>query len=143
MNHFIYAMKSADPAPAAGGDTKSWFEYYKWDVDGGSFVPVSQECLEGYEIGKGELDLLWFAMDGRFLGCTPILALEPAFSGNMEMHYDTRLTQVLPEGLNIYTGESTGRAVDQKILDTLKSSFDGLYPPRDPAYAMSLRRTVI
>ena len=43
MSHFIYAMNSVDPAPAADGDTKSWFEYYKWDVDDFAFVPVHRD----------------------------------------------------------------------------------------------------
>jgi hypothetical protein len=68
MKHVLYNMQGAAPAPAGDGDTKSWFEYYKWDVDGEVFVPVQDTRAK-------EGDVLWFAMDGDIIGCAIVLRL--------------------------------------------------------------------
>lgn len=70
MKHLAYVMVSTSPAPAGDGDTKSWFEYYKWN-GGETFVPVSFPFLSAEEG-----DLLWFVMDGKVLGGAPILRVE-------------------------------------------------------------------
>lgn len=133
MNHFIYAMKSTDPAPAAGGDTKSWFEYYKWDVDGHAYIPFPEAALIGIE--PNTASTLWFVMDGALLGCVPVDAFMPCLQDDVvELHYDTRAMQVAPEGppereLNWVTGV----AGDQNLMDVLKRSFDAQYPPRNQA----------
>lgn len=137
MNHFVYAMRSTDPAPAAGGDTKSWFEYYKWDVDGLAFVPVAEEKLEGYV--PHSADLIWFVMDDKLLGCCRVHTIMPSLSGAVELHYDTRLMQEAPVPLALDNVTwTTGFSTDKKLLDGLKQSFDATCPPRDEELASSL-----
>jgi len=62
MSHVIYRMKGDDPAPQAGGDTKSWFYYYKWNTEEPVFVPVDL----GFRVTLG--DFIWFILDGIVLG---------------------------------------------------------------------------
>lgn len=135
MNHFIYAMNSADPAPATGGDTKSWFEYYKWNVDGPTYVPVSEEFP--LALDPDHRPYLWFVMDGNILGCVLVHSFMQALSGAMEVHYDTRLIQVKTGTEVLTTTEKTGRATDQSLYEALKMRFDQKYPQRDPALAVS------
>ncbi len=139
MNHFIYAMKSSDPAPAAGGDTKSWFEYYKWDVDGHAFIPYPDAAL-GFEHPNSII--LWFVMDGVLLGCVPVDGFMPCLQdGIIEFHYDTRHMQVAPTGEHAYTfGDQvrTGKAADQSLFTALKQTFDAQHPPRNQAAAEDL-----
>lgn len=130
MNHFIYAMNSEDPAPATGGDTKSWFFHYKWDVDDFTYVPVSEHLLIGEDP-----DVLWFIMDKVLLGCVHVHAMIPALQGNAELHYHTGLIQVAPEGLYSDLNHNTGRAPVGDTFDKLKAAFDAQYPPRDQELA--------
>lgn len=137
MNHFIYAMNSSDPAPASGGNTKSWFEYYKWDVDGQAYVPVKEDDLIGFEPGPG--NVLWFVMDSTILGCVPIIAAMPTLSDVVELHYDTRLMQVAGGlALMVSADVKTGKAANQPLFDTLKRRFDAQHPPRNQAAAEGL-----
>ncbi len=133
MNHFIYSMVATDKAPAAGGDTKSWFYYYKWDVGGLAYVPVPEELLADYE--EVPVDTLRFVMDTKLLGCVCVAEILPAFSGGVELHYDTNMIQVQPEAApEIRVLGTTGRisagSEAQSMLDTLKRSMDAQYPPR-------------
>ncbi len=141
MNHFLYAMTSTAPAPAAGGDTKSWFYYYKWDVEGLAFVPVAEELLDADE--PAHIDTLWFVMDGVPLGCCPVHSIMPSLGGPVELHYDTRLIQVLPADvlpttLPYSTGLIPSDSDEQKLFDNLKKRVDKTYPPRDEELASSL-----
>lgn len=135
MNHFIYVMKSTDPAPAAGGDTKSWFEHYKWDVDGIAFVPVPEGMLVDLE--SRPVDVLWFVMDNLVLGCAPIHACMPSLSGKIELHYDTRLIQEAGTPKLEYNNP-TGRCGNDALFDEIKRTFDAMYPPRDQILADEL-----
>ncbi len=82
--HFLYMMISDAKAPGAGGDTLSWFRYYKWEADVGEvFVPMVDE----QELSAG--DLLWFIMDGEIWGYVTILRVDRACSGTQELWYDS------------------------------------------------------
>ncbi len=141
MNHFIYSMKSTDRAPAAGGDMKSWFEYYKWDVDGHTFIPMPEDVVG--ELEPGATSILWFAMDGILLGCVPVEGFHPTLSmeGQVELHYNTQLMQVAPTGdLAIITKDQTGRIANRAAYDDLKKHFDVRHPPRNAAAAEGLQQ---
>ena len=128
MNHFIYAMNADDPAPAAGGDTKSWFEYYKWDVGGRAFVPVPEASLIDHELHS--VDVVWFIMDGVLLGCCTVDSMMPSLNDQVELHYDTDNMQVPPKGAYVGIPHKTGRAPDAGPYDMLKRLFDAQHPPR-------------
>jgi hypothetical protein len=49
MAHFVYAMQASSKPPAGDGTTQGWFRYYKWDIDGEAFVPVSGCARRGPE----------------------------------------------------------------------------------------------
>lgn len=133
MNHLIYSMTSTDPAPATGGDTKSWFEYYKWDVDGHAYIPFPEAELIGIEANVPST--LWFIMDGVLLGCVPVDGFMPCLQADVvELHYDTRAMQVAPtEVPERRLNWATGRAGDTNLMEVLKRSFDAQYPPRGAA----------
>lgn len=80
MKNYNYVIRSDRPAPTAGGDQKSWFLYYKWNIEGGAWVPAP----EGAEVG----DFLWFYVDGELMGAVEILQLLPSSAPFMEAHYD-------------------------------------------------------
>jgi len=131
MNHFIYSMNSVDPAPATGGDTKSWFFYYKWDVDGMAYVPVPEDDFEGYELGGGR-DLLWFLMDKMVLGFVPIVSIMPSLDGKVELHYDTRelLDCIETSAGMLPVDEKTGRPSDPGTFNKLYEYFEAVVPTR-------------
>jgi len=80
MKNYDYIIRSDRPAPTAGGDEKSWFLYYKWNIEGGAWVPAP----EGAEVG----DFLWFYVDGELMGAVEILQLMHGPMPFMEAHYD-------------------------------------------------------
>ncbi len=136
MNHFIYSMVAADKAPAAGGDTKSWFYYYKWDVDDRAYVPAPEGALDVDEPPAGMT--LWFVMDTKLIGYVPVLKVLPAFSGGIELHYDTREIQVVPEAGAPEITLATGPAFEwEKMLDKLKAELDKTCPPRNQTLPQS------
>lgn len=71
MKHIPYVMVGSDKAPAGDGNTASWFEYYKWNADGETYVPVRHPFIEAEEG-----DFLWFVLDSKVLGGVPILRAE-------------------------------------------------------------------
>lgn len=79
MRHHLYLMSSIAPAPAGDGDTRSWFFFYKWNVEGDTYVPQKRPFLEA-EQG----DVLWFVLDGCVLGGAPITRVELEYSANRE-----------------------------------------------------------
>ncbi len=58
--HFLHVMNPKAKAPAGDGDTKSWFQFYKWNVEGEVFFPLPMPGLDGVVPG----DYLWFAEEG-------------------------------------------------------------------------------
>jgi len=108
MNHFLYFMKSNAKAPAGDGDTKSWFLYYKWNIEGESWVPKEAPF---YEAEPG--DMLWFVIDGTLLGGVPILRIEnPSLPHqNQDVWYDAGKILESPEG-----GLREGEQVDYLLV---------------------------
>lgn len=80
----LYVMHGEKKAPAGTGTVDSWFRYYKWEVEGETYVPQSppiQDVQEG--------DILWFIMDGEVLGYVPLLHVrEDAINGRQEFWYN-------------------------------------------------------
>lgn len=88
MRHYLYPIDSVRKAPAAGGDMKSWFYFYKWDVVDETFVPVTGEYVRCFcNVTPG--DLLWFAVNKLLVGYVEILRVEQELSqGLLELWYD-------------------------------------------------------
>lgn len=68
VRHFLHRMNGSDPAPT-GGDTATWFRFYKWDVEGEVFAPRSAQQHLPATAG----DYLWLSMDGQVVGCVELL----------------------------------------------------------------------
>lgn len=117
MQHYIYLMNGSDPAPAGGGDTKSWFEYYKVGTGPDVFVPFTAEQLPEEErpnVG----DLLWFIMDGFPTGVTKITGalVDPMHWGSVEVFYDSdRVTPVISGGC-VKAVDRSGKVTDPTSL---------------------------
>jgi hypothetical protein len=73
-------MQPDSKPPAGDGDTASWFRYYKWAVEGETFVPVHGR--DPLPVGAG--DMVWFAMGSKILGGAPILRVEVEFSRQLQ-----------------------------------------------------------
>ena len=132
MKHFIYYMTGTDPAPASGGDTKSWFMYYKWDVDGEAFVPFPESSLSK-DVVVEPGDRLWFIMDGFPIGCVPILRTAPDPLNNaIEFHYDTRKMQEALHDRSHVVRTTTGLAENElaEQMQLVSARFDSMHPPR-------------
>ena len=90
MQHYIFAMRAGEPAPAGRGDTKSWFEYYKVGNGPHTFVPFPAASIEEEEppnVG----DNVWFSMDGFLTGVAKItdVQLGSLMSSAVEVYYDS------------------------------------------------------
>lgn len=89
MQHYIYSMVAAAPAPAGLGDTKSWFDYYKSGAGPEVFVPFTAEQLPA-KVLPNVGDALWFAMDGLIFGVARITdAMDDYVTGKVEVYYDS------------------------------------------------------
>ena len=79
----MYRMKGTDPA--FFGTVRTWFYFYKWQVEGEVFVPRKSGCTLEAQPG----DILWFVLDDRLLGGATVLRvmLDP-FSGSQELWYE-------------------------------------------------------
>lgn len=95
MRHFVYTMRSEDPAPAGDGDTGSWFRHYKWAVDDQVFVPKRYPFLDATEV-----DYLWFSLDGVLLGGVPLDAVDTPSTPTQrqELSYHTKKILEMPPG---------------------------------------------
>lgn len=60
--HHLYVMNPKATAPAGDGDTKSWFLFYKFRVEGEVFVP---KLVPFFSVEVG--DYIWFAFEGQVL----------------------------------------------------------------------------
>lgn len=131
MRHFIYAMDGSKPALAGGGDTESWFLYYKWNVGGEAFVPVPAEVGEMPEAG----DLLWFLLNMYVIGYVEVLCTreDSAVLGTFEVVYNTqdiRAGGPHDSAFPLYC--PTGMATEEiaQVLTGMQKYFDG-FPKRE------------
>lgn len=113
MQHYTYLMRGNDPAPAGGGDTKSWFEYYKVGTGPDVFVPFTSEQLPP-EHRPNPGDYLWFFMDGFLTGVTKVtgVLVDPLNNAVVEVYYDS--DRVVPTLVADFGAPEpvTGRVVD-------------------------------
>lgn len=108
-------MCSTTPAPAGDGDTKSWFEFYKWTADGETYLPVKHPFISA-EAG----DFLWMVMDGRVLGGVPILRVEtPTLPvQTQEVWFDASQILESPEFQPMIKGREIDPDVGELLLRT-------------------------
>ena len=88
MKHFVYNLISGAAAPAGGGDTGSWFRFYKRQNDGETFVPVAADVSaeKGCRVRPG--DRLWFVLDGEIVGGVSVLrVVSDELRGSSELWY--------------------------------------------------------
>lgn len=80
---FLHQMRQLDHAPS--GDIRSWFRYYKWNVEGDVFVPRHP----GKHLPIAPGDVLWFGVDDELVGAASIkqVLLDPLGSGLQELWY--------------------------------------------------------
>jgi|HigsolmetaAR201D_1030396.scaffolds.fasta_scaffold18162_3 hypothetical protein len=109
--HHLYVMNPIAAAPAGDGDTKSWFLFYKFRVEGEVFVPKTAPLFKA-EPG----DYIWFAFEAqdpggrrcaRVFGGAQIVRVEEESRGRQEIWY--RGDEVLdwPEDVLFDFDEST------------------------------------
>lgn len=131
MAHFVYAMQSLSKPPVGDGTTQGWFTYYKWDVDGETYVPVPADVPGG---APEEGDTLWFLMDNRLMGCVPVLrVMEDAMNGGLELHYDTRQLRDFGDQTKYFMAHTTGKCVfvgDIAYYDKLTETLAAAHAPR-------------
>ncbi len=98
MEHYLYWMRAKAPAPMTRRDTESWFKYYKWEVEGETFVPrLLGPDVPPWEIKEG--DRLWFSMDDWIIGAVPVLRVELEESQDkQEIWYDPARALVIAPG---------------------------------------------
>lgn len=88
--HFLYVMNPKAKAPAGDGDTKSWFLFYKFRVEGETFVPKTTPLFAA-EPG----DYIWFAFESnvvqgvrpKIFGGAQIVRVEEVSRGQQEIWY--------------------------------------------------------
>lgn len=100
MQHYIFAMRAGEPAPAGHGDIKSWFEYYKMGNGPDTFVPFPAGSIAQEDLPSAG-DTLWFAMDGFLTGVTKITSInEGSFMNDkLEVYYDSdKIVPVIAAG---------------------------------------------
>jgi hypothetical protein len=85
MNKSVcYKMESGSIDPRNGGDTHSWFFFYKWRA-GETWVPANDGCLDAEKH-----DQLWFSMDGVWIGTVVITdVVEQNLQGERELHFNS------------------------------------------------------
>lgn len=127
MKNYDYVIRSDRPAPTAGGDEKSWFLYYKWNIEGGAWVPAP----EGAEVG----DFLWFYVDGELMGAVEILQLMHGPMPFMEAHYDADQAMRVPQGVitvcyDCLKNESIA-LVENEVALQVRTKLVGMYGSED------------
>lgn len=71
----IYFMIGDQPAPQGGGDTRSWFFYYKLQ-EGESFVPFPNLRDMPLPLHEWAGARLWFILDREIVTCATVLRVE-------------------------------------------------------------------
>ena len=85
MRTIVAWMNPKAPAPAGGGSTDGWFEYYKMPEEGECWLPFHPSV----DIKAG--DELWFLMGPRVLGHTTVLRTDDAnANGWLEVWYESK-----------------------------------------------------
>jgi hypothetical protein len=93
MNHFAFCMHGDSVSPI-GGDTKSWFYYYKVDADE-TWVGIPDK-VGGFPLAPEPSagDRIWFIMDGCVLyTCLLIEAVHEEMYARWELHYNSNELQ--------------------------------------------------
>jgi len=121
--HYVYAMIAKDPAPAGDGDTSSWFRFYKWCVQGDSFI-VTRYPFKSISAG----DFLWFSMDDEIFGYVKIEEVEDQTVGGVvrrqELRYNAEKMQQIPPGAYYRPQAGIGRELPTSVSESLmKISF--------------------
>jgi hypothetical protein len=125
--HFLHRMKGTDRL--LGGDTASWFRFYKWEVEGEVFVPRQN----GEHLPAQPGDLVWFCLDEQCLGCVEVLqvVLDPMGSGVQEVWYEPSRAWVPRDKLTlsatastISTDEVPSETASQWLRDCLRRSVE-------------------
>ena len=122
MKHICYEIRSTDPAPAGDGDAKSWFEFYKWRAEGEQFVPVKYDHFKGF-IDAEPGDMLWFLVDGTFVGAATIIRVETPSLPTMrqELWYDAdKILETGVEAISIMRGRYIQEDSAQYLLEHSK-----------------------
>lgn len=90
MQHYIFAMRAGEPAPAGRGGIKSWFEFYKKDAGDHVFVPFPPESIDEDKLPCAG-DKLWFAMDGYLFGVANITEVSTSClsRAHIEVYYNS------------------------------------------------------
>lgn len=121
--HYLYWMDGSAPAPAGDGDTRSWFLFYKWNVEGEVFVPHKRPFLD---IAAG--DYLWFVLDGALLGYVIVLRTI------QELHYMQEIW---------YAGDETFELDDGIVLDRERNTQSSELPAETAeAWLATARRSI-
>lgn len=121
MQHYIFAMRAGDPAPAGHGDIKTWFEYYKMDTGPDVFVPFPPGSL-GEDEHPGPGDKLWFAMDGFLIGVTDVTGFNAGgfYTDKLEVYYDSdKILKLITGGpavdISLANGPAMGKVTEPRI----------------------------
>jgi hypothetical protein len=114
MKTVVAWMNPKAPAPAGGGTTEGWFEYYKLPEEGEVWLPFHPDV----DIKVG--DTLWFLMGSRPIGNVRVLRTDRDNSnGWLEVWYEAKDVKL------------TKAATDQDVTYLLKE-VDYVYPLWDP-----------
>lgn len=131
MRHLVFSMSSKDKPPAGDGTIEGWFFFYKWDVGGEAYVP-----LTGVEVPTEGETTLWFLLDGKVLGCAPVSRFqEDAMNDRLEVCYDTQKILDLSKRGTVGTVHLTGLvdacSSSQRFFDELLRYMEASVPPRE------------
>lgn len=123
MNHYVLTMRS-DAVSPAGGDTKSWFYYYKVGADE-TFVGIPDTDAGWPMITEPQAqDRLWFMMDGEILfTCLLIEAVHEELHARWELRYNSNelqpVNQKWPQ--DDWAAEwKTGQVLDVALINWLE-----------------------
>jgi hypothetical protein len=84
---YLMRMYGAEEDPLKSGDTRSWFLFYKWMVEGEAHFDVPENDVFYGEIQAG--DRLWFSMDRELIGYVEVLRAQVDPTRDMlEIWYD-------------------------------------------------------